>query len=155
MWSVVALTTGQQEIPFSLRVKCDPVSSIQELSSSSVAFLATSACLFGSFVPLLSVFLPTVPQIVCTSDDADIIRDHREFPIPSPCQGNVPGPGPSCSQTLFFFFSPLFLSLNFPCRFGCYANILASQAEIRAISAISSVNPWYRRHSGSAAGLGR
>lgn len=153
----MALTTRQQEIPFSLRAKPDPVCSIQELSSSpsSVAFLATSACLFGSFVPLLSVFLPTIPQIVCTLDDADIIRDHREFPIPSPCQGKVPGPGPSCSQTLLFFHYSTQASLNFPCRFGCYANILASQAqEIRAISTIS-FNLWDRRNLGSAAGLGR
>lgn len=137
-------------------MKCDPVSSLQELSSSpsSEAFLATSACLFGSFVPLLSVFLPTIPQIVCTLD-ADIIRDHREFPIPSPCQGKVPGPGPSCSQTLFFFHYSSQASLTFPCRFGFYANILASQAEIRAISTISSVNLWYRRNLGLAAGLGR
>lgn len=153
----MALTTGQQEIPFSLCLKRDPVSSIQELSSSpsSVAFLATSACLFGSSVPLLSVFLPTIPQIVCTSDDADIIRDHWEFPIPSPCQGKVPGPGPSCSQTLFFFHYSSQASLNFPCSFGCYANILTTQAEIRAISTVSSVNLWYRRNLGSAAGLGR
>lgn len=114
MRRVVALTTGQQEIPFSLWVKRDTVSWIQDLSSlpSSVSFLATSACLSGSFLSPPSAFLPRIPPIIRAFDDApgqigaDITRDHQEFLTPSPCERSVPGLG-----LIRFCFFPLLIAV--------------------------------------------